>query len=361
MQALSDTAATSPVLPPYPEGWYFVASQQALATAGLIAKRWMGTEIVAWADDQGRACVAESYCPHLGAYLGPDGGGRVREGRLVCPFHGFEFDTTGQCVATPYAAPPRSAALRAFETREIAGMVFAWWGLEGRAPQWHLPAETPEQDGWCEIEIRTLRFPGHPQETTENAVDLAHLRYVHGYDGVDQAESIEVDGAALLSRFSFQSDRRIGPLRYASLDVTAVTSVHGLGYSYVEFLERNLGLDGRLWILSTPVDGDQIDLSIVSQLREMTLPRGLAWPLNALPRTRRTSLLNRFLNYIQHRDVLQDVTIWSRKQYRARPRLCRSDGEIMKYRSYCSQFYPAKESAAAVSEDRSGDMQAAAG
>ena len=37
-------------------------------------------------------------------------------------------------------------------------------------------------------------FPGHPQETTENSVDLAHLRYVHGYDNVDRVERVSIDG-----------------------------------------------------------------------------------------------------------------------------------------------------------------------
>ena len=36
---------------------------------------------------------------------------------------------------------------------------------------------------------------------------------------------------------------------------------------------------------------------------------------------------------------VQDVIIWSRKQYRSRPRLCRSDGKIMSFRAYCAQFY----------------------
>ena len=79
----------------------------------------MGEEIVVWCDDQGSVCVAGAYCPHLGADLGPDTGGRVCDGRLVCPFHGYEYDATGQCVATPYSDPPKTAKLRVFETREI--------------------------------------------------------------------------------------------------------------------------------------------------------------------------------------------------------------------------------------------------
>ena len=50
--------------------------------------------------------------------------------------------------------------------------------------------------------------------------------------------------------------------------------------------------------------------------------------------------MNKFMATLQHKDVLQDVVIWSRKRYRPRPRLCRSDGEIMPYRAYCAQFYP---------------------
>ena len=115
-----------------------------------------------------------------------------------------------------------------------------------------------------------------------------------------------------------------------------------------------------MWILATPLDGEQIDLAIASQVRELTLPRSIAWPLNILPRRRRTTLLNRFLNYLQQRDVQQDVTIWSRKQHRHRPRLCRSDGEISKYRAYCAQFYPAQHAQPASGEDGSGSVRVAA-
>ena len=171
--------------------------------AKLIQKTWMGMNIVAWCDENGRVCVAEAYCPHLGSDLGPaagGGGGGVCDGRLICPFHGFEFDTTGQCVATPYSVPPRYKRLGVFEMREVLGLIFAWWGIQGRAPQWSLPADPPDQAGWSGIEIKTNRFPGHPQETTENSVDLGHLRYVHGYGSVDRIEPVSVDGPCLESR-----------------------------------------------------------------------------------------------------------------------------------------------------------------
>ena len=50
-------------------------------------------------------------------------------------------------------------------------------------------------------------------------------------------------------------------------------------------------------------------------------------------------IMNRFMVSQQRHDVLQDVVIWSRKQYRSRPRLSASDDKIMPFRRYCAQFY----------------------
>ncbi len=328
-----------PLASPFPEGWYFVTSRKALE-AGMIEKTWMGEKIVAWSDENGNVCVAGAFCPHLGADLGPTAGGRICDGRLVCPFHGYEFDATGQCVATPYSPPPTKAKLRVFETREIAGMIFAWWGIGGRAPQWSLADDDLDQDGWTGLKIRTVRFPGHPQETTENSVDVGHLRYVHGYDSVSRVGRVSVDGARLESDFDFMRTRTIGKVLNLTFDVAARTRIFGLGYSFVQIRERSIGMDMRLWVLATPVDGLLIDLSLVSQVREIRKPRRWIAGLGFLPVKLRAPIMNRFISAQQYGDVQQDVIIWSRKQYRSRPLLCRSDGEIMPFRRYCAQFYP---------------------
>ena len=337
------TKATAPA--PFPEGWYFIESRKAIEKAGLLQKTWLGEQIVAWCDEDGRICVAESVCPHLGSELGPEAGGRICDGRLVCPFHGFEFDATGQCVATPFAAPPRSARLRVFETEEIAGMIFAWWGLERRPPQWSVPDEATDQEGWSDIRIQTLRFPGHPQETSENSVDIAHLRYVHGYDNVDRTHPVEADGPLFVSRWDFRTVRKIAGIARLTLDLSANTRIFGLGYSLVQVREHSIPMDMRLWILATPVDGRLIDLSLASQVRVEPKTRRLIAGAGFLPHRLRATVVNRFLSPMQKVDVLQDVVIWSRKQYRARPRLNRADGEIMAFRDYCRQFYPDPASA----------------
>ena len=206
--------------------------------------------------------------------------------RLSLPW--FEYDATGQCVATPFADPPKTARLRVFETMEVLDLIFAWWGTRGRKPQWSLPSDLPDQAGWSDLIIKTIRFPGHPKETTENSVDLAHLRYVHGYSNVNRIGPVSIDGPCLESRFDFRSTRKIAKITTFTLDISASTRVFGLGYSFVEIREHSIGMDMRLWVLSTPVDGTLIDLSLASQVREIRDPRRRIAGLGFLPVRLRT-------------------------------------------------------------------------
>ena len=326
---------------PFPEGWYFVTSRRELKkNSNLIRRTWLGEQIVAWADEMGGICVANAFCPHLGSDLGPEAGGRVREGCLVCPFHGYQFDIAGQCVATPWAPAPENAKLKTFPSHEIQGLIFAWYGFGGRPPQWSLPEGPEHGPDWSGMEMARVRFCGHPQETTENSVDLGHLRYVHGYDNVKRLGKVQVDGARFESRWEFTRPQILAGKKVFIYDVTALASIFGLGYSYVEVHERSIGLKSRFWVLATPVDGKVVEMTLVNRLQKMTRPKRPIVGLRFLPLDLRTRIMNRIIVLSQKHDVMQDVVVWSRKRYEENPALCRSDGEIGKFRHYCRQFYP---------------------
>ena len=86
----------------------------------------------------------------------------------------------------------------------------------------------------------------------------------------------------------------------------------------------------RLWVLATPVDGKLIDLSLVSQVKEIRNPRRRIAGLGFLPLKLRAPIMNKFMASLQKRDALQDVTIWSRKQYRSLPRLPRIETRVVR-------------------------------
>ena len=171
-------------------------------------------------------------------------------------------------------------------------------------------------------------------------MDVGHLRYVHGYDSVSRAARVSVDGPYLKNPFDFKSVRKIAGIAGFTLDVSATAHIHGLGYSFVEVREQSIGMAMRLWVLATPADGTLVDLSLVSQVGEIRNPRRRVAGLGFLPVSLRAPIMNRFIAAFQWEGVLQDVIIWSRKENRSRPRLCRSDGEIVPFRAYCAQFYP---------------------
>ena len=262
-----NTNGNNPALHPFPEGWYFVANRADLGNGNLVHRTWLGEEIVAWCDEQGRVCVADAVCPHLGSSLAPEVGSRVREGRLVCPFHGFEYDATGQCVATPLCpAARKSAYLKVYATREIAGMVFGWHSILGRPPngscrRYAQAGERLERPSVSHPSVcRTS--PGDHREF--GGFGPSPLRaWLRQCASVGQQSRF--DGAHLRNRFDFNARVRIGGLLTPAFAVSAVAHVFGLGYSQVDFEERGVGYRSRLWVLCTPVDGTSVELTIVSQ------------------------------------------------------------------------------------------------
>ena len=330
---------------PFPDGWYFVASDDALRKQTLIERAWLGQQIVVWRDGAGSVCVADAYCPHLGSHLGPETGGKVRAGRLVCPFHGFEYDVTGQCVATPNAPPPRNAKLKRFETQVINGMVFGWWSSVGQPPYFRLPLDRRDEDGWTAVGLRTFRLTSHPEHTAENSVDLAHFTHIHGYSDVHQQGAVTVDGAHLRSAFDFKRERSVMGRRRL-FEASVVTNLYGMGYSAVDITEHSIPVRSRFWVLATPLDGTYMDLVLANQTQETDRVGPGIMGLGFLPKRVRAQLLNYILLEEQVKDVEQDVPIWNRRVFRPRPVLSSDDGKIMLFRRYCSQFYPENEKTA---------------
>ena len=99
------------------------------------------------------------------------------------------------CITiTATHARPCSALLERYETRSLAGMIFAWDGASGRGPRLDRPLEELEQDGWSGPSFYRTHLRGHPQATTEKTIYLLHLSNVHGSTEVKQLRPVELSG-----------------------------------------------------------------------------------------------------------------------------------------------------------------------
>ncbi|KAI5935406.1 Apoptosis-inducing factor 3 [Manis javanica] len=88
--------------------WHPVAQAHEVVDAPL-GVQLLDQPLVLWRDPQGLVRVFVDRCPHRGARLSM---GRVENGHLECPYHGWQFADSGQCVKVPalpsFTPRPRS-------------------------------------------------------------------------------------------------------------------------------------------------------------------------------------------------------------------------------------------------------------
>ena len=327
-----DHQETESVLYPYPRGWFLIGPSQTLASGKLVEKLWMGRSIVIWRDSAGTICVANAYCPHLGAHLGPSSGGILRDGNLICPFHGFEYDIRGNCVATPSVPPPRSARLSCYPVVEKYGLVFAYYSHVQNSP----PFDFPEfANSTATQAYKTVRLRGHPQATSENSVDFAHLGHVHGYQSLKRLQDTRIEGPFLYTSYGFTRSMLTRFLRFMKIAVEIDITVAGLGVSVVQVKGKS-GLRVRQWVLATPVDGDLIDVTLMIEVQ--SVPR-LSWLSGGIADFVHRIVARVLLNELVL-EVRKDGEIWDKQAYQATPKLSAADRDIFRFRQYCEQFYP---------------------
>lgn len=128
----SSITRPQPLLSGWPAGWFMFCPSRAVQRAP-IGKQAFGQQLVAYRTRSGRVAVLGGRCPHLGADLAT---GRVVGESLQCPFHHWEFDVQGRCVAMPAATIPEDVCHLALPTVERLGGIYCF---NGRRPAYSLP------------------------------------------------------------------------------------------------------------------------------------------------------------------------------------------------------------------------------
>ncbi len=156
--------------------WYIACESRQLKRKPM-AVRMSATDFVLWRDASGKASAAADRCAHRNAPLSQ---GFVKEECLVCPYHGWEYDGSGQCQNIPSLAEGRSipnqARVQTFSVIEQDGYV---WLCPGTAPaQGPRPFPHCDEKGWTTFRMRT-RFASDVESCLENFLDCPHTATVH--------------------------------------------------------------------------------------------------------------------------------------------------------------------------------------
>ena len=202
--------------------WHPVAALTDVQ-AQPVAVQLLDQSLVLWRDEAGAVHAWADQCPHRGARLSL---GRVCAGRLECPYHGWQFAPSGQCVrvpALPDFAPPVGHAARVFAVQVCYELVWvclqpgvaadaATQGAQSVQGSGHTQATqaTQEVQGTQGAPYATAHAPARPLPQFEAEAD-DRLRKLHcgPYDVATSAPRV-VENFLDMAHFGFVHEGWLG-------------------------------------------------------------------------------------------------------------------------------------------------------
>ena len=110
----------------YPRNMWWVAAHAEEVTEQPLARWLLETPVVLYRLTDGTPAALYDRCPHRWAPLSE---GHVDGDKIVCPYHGMEFNSAGLCTKTPTQhMKPKTAKIPSFAVREAGAYVWIWMG-----------------------------------------------------------------------------------------------------------------------------------------------------------------------------------------------------------------------------------------
>ncbi len=294
-------------------GWFSVGRTEELKNGAVTRVKAFDRELALYRTRSGVAVIQDAFCPHLGAHLGVEG--RVIGESIRCPFHGWRYDTTGQCIEIPYCDEiPDRAKIRTWPSCEVNGDIMVWYHPEEKEPQWEVPVlEEFTSDDWAPVQTWEFTIPNHVQNIAENTCDPVHFQFVHRMPATASNEiTVDEDGRVL---------RLVADASDADFPSELQVAMHNPGLAVV----RNVyGPGAEMLVYSTaqPVTRDETHmrwtLSVTKPMVDLAgddVMRGIKEGIN------------------------DDMPIWQHKVYKDKPVFCKGDKSLVGFRKWVRQFY----------------------
>jgi len=144
----------------------------------------LGEQLIAFRDTAGRVGLIQNNCPHRGASLFF---GRNEEAGLRCVYHGWKFDTQGNCIDMPNEPAESDFKHKvkavAYPTQERGGVVWAYLGPRTAPP----PLPDLEGNMLPGAQAWAYQQTANWFQILEGHIDTAHVSFLH-YGGVKPAD-----------------------------------------------------------------------------------------------------------------------------------------------------------------------------
>ena len=237
--------------------WY-VVGESASVTDSPFSATLLGRGFVLWRTADGSVSAAVDRCPHREALLSL---GDLRDGDLVCPYHGWSFDGSGACTQIPASGPegpiPSSAHLDLVAVRDQYGLI---WLSPGQ-PRGEPPKIPEDVDpAFRRLNTTCETWTTSVTRMVDNFCDVAHFPFVHAVTlGADVAPRVapyhveDLDSDFVGYRYDVEVDGPAGAQVHQQM--TTGFALPFTVRSTTRYLSGpDLGSDRVLLLCSSPID-----------------------------------------------------------------------------------------------------------
>jgi phenylpropionate dioxygenase-like ring-hydroxylating dioxygenase large terminal subunit len=143
-----------------------------------VRVKLLSERLIAVRDSEGRYGLMDEFCAHRGVSLWF---GRNEEGGLRCPYHGWKYDVTGQCIEVPSEAANSTfcanVKLRSYPLVKIGDVLWTYMGDPEKTPA------LPEYE-WVRVPAEQAFTSKRIQESNwlqalEGGIDSSHVSWLH--------------------------------------------------------------------------------------------------------------------------------------------------------------------------------------
>lgn len=137
----------------------------------------------------GELRVFRDVCPHRFARLSD---GRVIDDTIQCPYHGWQFDSNGHCVAIPALGPEATLPAARLEAPLVAERYGLLWIALEKPVVDILPIAEWDDPNLDKIWMPPVDIAAGAAQAVDNFLDFSHFPFVHaGTFGSDQDRFVD--------------------------------------------------------------------------------------------------------------------------------------------------------------------------
>ncbi|EES04263.1 chlorophyllide a oxygenase, chloroplastic [Sorghum bicolor] len=171
-RSLNVSGPVKPYNPSLKNFWYPVAFSSDLKDDTMVPIDCFEEQWVIFRGKDGRPGCVQNTCAHRACPLHL---GSVNEGRIQCPYHGWEYSTDGKCEKMP-STKMLNVRIQSLPCFEQEGMVWIWPGDD--PPKATIPSLLPPSGFTIHAEI-VMELPVEHGLLLDNLLDLAHAPFTH--------------------------------------------------------------------------------------------------------------------------------------------------------------------------------------